>query len=201
MASARSFALSALRSNISRQSRGAIAQKQFPHGLAKAQPIQRALRPAFVPVRWHSAPSGRSKDYDFSAIRELSSSPSPERLLIGKQHHPRTQKPTHHPAHTNTQRATDVREPSEYEAGFIPGALNIPVKSQPDAMFLPEDEFEDRFGFSKPAMDKELVFYCKAGVRSSAAAQLAKQVGYTNVAEYRGSWMDWEKNGGEAGKP
>ena len=50
-------------------------------------------------------------------------------------------------------------------------------------------------------MDKELVFYCKAGVRSSAAAQLAKQYGYENVAEYRGSWMDWEKNGGQSSKP
>ena len=96
---------------------------------------------------------------------------------------------------------TDVREPSEYADGYIPTAINIPVKSSPDAMFLPEEEFEDRFGFAKPPMDKELVFYCKAGVRSSAAAQLAKQVGYENVAEYKGSWMDWERNGGESSKP
>lgn len=95
----------------------------------------------------------------------------------------------------------DVREPSEYEAGFIPGAINIPVKSQPDAMFLDEAEFEDRFGFSKPSMDQELVFYCKAGVRSSAAANLARQNGYENIAEYKGSWMDWENNGGQSSKP
>lgn len=68
-------------------------------------------------------------------------------------------------------------------------------------MFLPADEFEDRFGFEKPSAHKELVFYCKSGVRSSAAAQLAQQIGYQNVAEYRGSWLDWEKNGGEAKKP
>jgi rhodanese-related sulfurtransferase len=68
-------------------------------------------------------------------------------------------------------------------------------------MYLPADEFEDRFGFSKPSADKEVVFYCKSGVRSSAAAQLAKQIGYRNVSEYRGSWLDWEKNGGEASKP
>jgi len=95
---------------------------------------------------------------------------------------------------------TDVREPNEYEAGFIPGAINIPVKSQPDAMFLDEAEFEDRFGFSKPSMDQELVFYCRSGVRSSAAANLARQSGYEDIAEYKGSWMDWEKNGGQAGK-
>ena len=45
-----------------------------------------------------------------------------------------------------------------------------------------------------------LVFYCKAGVRSSAAAQLASQNGYEKVAEYRGSWLDWEKKGGETSK-
>jgi len=94
----------------------------------------------------------------------------------------------------------DVREPFEYEAGYIPTAINIPIKSQPDAMMLPADEFEDRFGFSKPSVDQELVFYCKAGVRSAAAAQLAEQIGYKNVAEYRGSWMDWEQNGGQASK-
>lgn len=106
-------------------------------------------------------------------VKSLSSSPSADTILI------------------------DVREPAEYKGGFIPGAINIPISSQPDAMFLPEDEFEDRFGFSKPDKDKELVFYCKAGVRSSAAAQLAQQHGYEKVSEYRGSWLDWQKNGGK----
>lgn len=77
----------------------------------------------------------------------------------------------------------------------------MPIMSQPDAIFLPEEEFEDRFGFSKPDPQKEMVFYCKSGVRSSAAAQLARQYGYANVAEYRGSWVDWQKNGGKATKP
>jgi len=95
----------------------------------------------------------------------------------------------------------DVREPAEYKDGYIAGAINIPIKSQPDAMFLPEDEFEDRFGFSKPDPEKEVVFYCKSGVRSSAAAQFAKQHGYSDVAEYRGSWLDWQKHGGQAMKP
>ena len=75
------------------------------------------------------------------------------------------------------------------------------MKTSPDAMFLPEEEFEDRFGFEKPSMDKEVVFYCKSGVRSSAAAQLAQQQGYNNVSEYRGSLLDWEKHGGPGAKP
>jgi rhodanese-related sulfurtransferase len=93
---------------------------------------------------------------------------------------------------------TDVREPAEYAAGYIPTAINIPVGSAPDALFMPAHEFEDKFGFEKPTADQELVFYCKAGVRSSAAAGLAKQVGYKSVGEYRGSWLEWSKNGGRA---
>jgi rhodanese-related sulfurtransferase len=90
----------------------------------------------------------------------------------------------------------DVREPHEYAAGFIPTALNIPITSQPDALFLSNEDFEDRFGFAKPLLDQEVVFYCRSGVRSAAAAQLAVQNGYTDVAEYQGSWLDWEKRGG-----
>ena len=143
-------------------------------------------------VRWHSAPPTSTKVYDFdgvssfnlhhipslltSQVKSFTESPSADRIII------------------------DVREPAEYENGFIPGAINIPISSNPDALLLPEDEFEDRFGFAKPAVDKEVVFYCKAGVRSSAAAQLAQQGGYKNIAEYRGSWMDWTKKGGKTEK-
>jgi rhodanese-related sulfurtransferase len=110
-------------------------------------------------------------------MKDASSKPSPDRILI------------------------DVREPHEYTAGFIPTSINIPVSSQPDALFLPPDEFEERFGFPKPDIDKEVVFYCKAGVRSKAAANLAEQSGYQKVSEYRGSWLDWQRNGGKAEMP
>jgi len=72
-------------------------------------------------------------------------------------------------------------------------AVNIPIASSPDALTLSPEEFEDRFGFAKPELEKEVVFYCKAGIRSSAAAQVAVGVGYRRVGEYRGSWVDWEK--------
>ena len=64
-------------------------------------------------------------------------------------------------------------------------------------MFLPHDEFLARFGWRKPRKDEEVVFYCRAGVRSSAAAKLAVKVGWEKVGEYRGSWLEWEKRGGE----
>jgi rhodanese-related sulfurtransferase len=71
------------------------------------------------------------------------------------------------------------------------------VTSKPDSWFITEEEFEDRFGFERPGKEKEVVFYCKAGVRSRTAAELARQGGWENVSEYPGSWLDWEKNGGE----
>ena len=141
-------------------------------------------------------PASRSRQYDFKQIRKITESPSDDLILIGRvQHLPLASKdaPINDPP--------DVREPSEVEAGYIPTAINIPIKSQPDALMLPDEEFEDRFGFAKPEMHKEVVFYCRSGVRSNAAAQLAQQAGYGNVAEYRGSWLDWQERGGPASKP
>lgn len=85
--------------------------------------------------------------------------------------------------------------------------MSIPLASQPDAYFLSPEEFETRFGFSKPGSSNgekknELVFYCKAGVRARAAAQLAVQAGYDpeRIAVYDGSWLDWVDKGGKVEK-
>ncbi|KAI4717376.1 hypothetical protein E4T48_06429 [Aureobasidium sp. EXF-10727] len=133
-------------------------------------------RPAtcLLQQRFHST-QGKpdNKIWDFDSVKQLTESPDASLVLI------------------------DVREPAEYEAGYIPGAINIPVGSAPDALFMPAHEFEDKFGFEKPTADQELVFYCKAGVRSSAAAGLARQVGYQKVGEYRGSMLEWKGKGGK----
>ncbi len=49
----------------------------------------------------------------------------------------------------------------------------------------------------RPDKAAEVVFYCKAGVRSRAAAGLAREAGWTSVGEYPGSWMDWSERGGK----
>ncbi|KAI2830059.1 hypothetical protein CBS147320_6971 [Aspergillus niger] len=98
----------------------------------------------------------------------------------------------------------DVREPAELSStGIIPSAVSVPLASQPDALFLTPEEFETRFGFPKPGVKgdeegAEIVFYCKAGVRARAAAQLAEQAGYeaSRLGVYDGSWLDWAKKGG-----
>ena len=85
----------------------------------------------------------------------------------------------------------DVREPVEYDDGHIPGAINLPFKSSPGALDLSEDDFLDNFGFDKPDKNKELVFYCLGGVRSTAAEELANTFGYKKRGNYVGSYEDW----------
>ena len=120
-----------------------------------------------------SSPSS-PKQYTFSEIAALTTSADGKHILI------------------------DVREPGELQStGRIPTAQNAPLASSPDFAFLPAAEFEDRFGFARPGPDDEVIFYCKSGVRSKAAAKLAQQAGFGGVvAEYPGSWTDWEANGG-----
>ncbi|MCJ1308310.1 hypothetical protein MMC25_001963 [Agyrium rufum] len=102
----------------------------------------------------------------------------------------------------------DVREPHELQkTGRIPTAENVPISSSPEAFFLPEDEFEERFGFQMPPKQPSegetdeqfggVVFYCKAGVRSRAAAVMAQQAGWRDVGSYAGSMDEWIGRGGE----
>ena len=125
-----------------------------------------------------SSSSPPPKLYTFTEIQALSSKPSPNRILI------------------------DVREPSELRTtGKIPTAQNLPITSSADGFFLPAEEFEERFGFQKPGKDDEVIFYCKAGVRSRAAATLAGQAGFGGkIGEFPGSWIEWSDKGGEVEK-
>ncbi|KAI1457548.1 Rhodanese-like protein [Annulohypoxylon moriforme] len=148
--------------------------------ISSARP--RPLRSPATERAWYSTGTPQSRFWSFEQInesraeKEASTTPS------------------------STPRVTliDVREPGEiHKTGRIPGAVNIPIVSYPDSFHISADEFRDRFGFERPEVDEKVVFYCKAGVRSRAAAEVAMMAGWTDVGEYPGSWMDWEKNGGD----
>ncbi|TVY48072.1 Thiosulfate sulfurtransferase RDL2, mitochondrial [Lachnellula occidentalis] len=164
---ATSFLLRASRSSVVSAPRQFRA---FPLPTSRATPL--AIRSQFRSYSQDSPP--QSKIYAFEDVQKLSTNPSPSRILI------------------------DTREPGELQSsGTIPGALNIPVVSQADSWFVTPEEFEDRYGFERPGKDVEVVFFCKAGVRSKAAAELARQAGWGKVGEYKGSWLDWEGKGGK----
>lgn len=72
----------------------------------------------------------------------------------------------------------DVREPHEYAAGHIPGALSMPLSAfDPAALPL--------------GSGKRVVFSCAAGVRSMQAAMIARSHGVAIDAHYRGGFRDW----------
>jgi rhodanese-related sulfurtransferase len=72
----------------------------------------------------------------------------------------------------------DVREPHEFAAGHIPGAISHPLSTfDPDE--LPADE------------GRRVVFSCASGVRSVRAIELAQAAGLDIDEHYRGGFKDW----------
>ena len=62
----------------------------------------------------------------------------------------------------------DVRTPEEFRDGAYPGARNIPLS-----------DLGRRLG--EIPKDKPVVLYCASGARSSSAARVMKQAGYSDV--------------------
>jgi len=78
----------------------------------------------------------------------------------------------------------DVREASEWEQGYVPGATHI-YKSY----------IEQQIEGVAPDRDQPLVLYCAGGVRSLFAAQTLAGMGYTNVASMSGGFQGWKTAG------
>jgi len=74
----------------------------------------------------------------------------------------------------------DVREPHEFAAGHIPGAVSHPLSSF-DPSALPEG--------------KRIVFSCAAGVRSARALEFAQAAGRDIREHYKGGFKDWASAG------
>ncbi|EPY51547.1 protein phosphatase Fmp31 [Schizosaccharomyces cryophilus OY26] len=128
--------------------------------------------PTGLSSRFFQTASFRSKVaiYDFEKVRDLSKRAKAESkgpILI------------------------DVREPSEYEAGSINTAVNLPVSKLEDALKLGEKEFMDTYGFHKPSIKDSVVVYCRSGARSTTASKILSGLGYDHVGNYTGSWLDW----------
>ncbi|MBA4222719.1 MAG: sulfurtransferase [Methylobacterium sp.] len=76
----------------------------------------------------------------------------------------------------------DVREPHEYAAGHIPGAVSLPL-SQFHPADLPNEP------------GKRIVLSCAAGVRSLRALEFAQAAGLDIDSHYLGGFKDWAMRG------
>ncbi len=77
----------------------------------------------------------------------------------------------------------DVREPHEWEAGHIDGAVHVPL-----------GELSDRLG--EVPSGRQLLVTCKAGGRSAKAVEFLVAQGYDAV-NLDGGMLDWA----QAGRP
>jgi sulfur-carrier protein adenylyltransferase/sulfurtransferase len=73
----------------------------------------------------------------------------------------------------------DVRQPSEYEEGHLPGAMLVPLPELVDAL-------------TRLDHSGTFVLYCAAGGRSRAAAQLMIHQGFQDVYQLEGGTYAWE---------
>ncbi len=78
----------------------------------------------------------------------------------------------------------DVREPAEYQAGHIEGAVNIPIRTLANNLDkLPADKATS------------IAVVCKSGIRAAYATMTLKMLGYNNVKDVVGGMLAWEKEG------
>jgi molybdopterin/thiamine biosynthesis adenylyltransferase/rhodanese-related sulfurtransferase len=85
----------------------------------------------------------------------------------------------------------DVREPEEWSAGHIPGALHVP-----------KSYLESRIEGAIPDRDKHVVLYCASGNRSAWAARtLIEDLGYGHVESMTGGFTLWKDRGYEVETP
>jgi rhodanese-related sulfurtransferase len=79
----------------------------------------------------------------------------------------------------------DVRNLSEFEAGHLAGAQNIPV-----------DEL--RFRLDEVPRGRPIVVHCKTSFRSHLALRILKENGWKDVRNLTGSWVAINALGGFA---
>ncbi len=69
----------------------------------------------------------------------------------------------------------DVRTPEEWNKGHHPKAILLPI-----------GDFVSELPKRVPDKNTKILFVCRKGIRSSAAASMARDMGYKNVAYVKG---------------
>ncbi len=84
----------------------------------------------------------------------------------------------------------DVREPAEYAAGSLPGAVNIP-RGVLEFKIEGHPVFQGR-------QEAEILVYCLTGGRSALAVESLQKLGWSHCASLDGGFSAWQQAGGAA---
>lgn len=86
-------------------------------------------------------------------------------------------------------------QPLAMRSGHIPGAINIDWKLNKDPArhnrMKSDAKIMEMLQDRRISKDKEIIVYCQTCHRSSLTYIMLKQVGYTNIKCYPGSWSEW----------
>ena len=74
----------------------------------------------------------------------------------------------------------DVRTPAEYAEGHVPGAINIP-----------NGELAARVAELTDAKGRDIVVYCRSGVRAAQAINVLDKAGYKRLFHLQGDYNRW----------
>ncbi len=101
----------------------------------------------------------------------------------------------------------DTRTPEEYDGskiradrgGHIPGATHLnwtELQHEVNGVKVLKSEAEIRTLLSSHGITerKEVIAHCQTGIRSSYATLVLQGLGYTQVKNYDGSWIEWANN-------
>jgi len=78
----------------------------------------------------------------------------------------------------------DIRTPEEWAGGRLPGSVMLDFF---------DDDFLERVG----ALDRSVPYlvYCRSGARSAKAVELMGQLGFPDLTDFTGGWLEWADSG------
>jgi thiosulfate/3-mercaptopyruvate sulfurtransferase len=92
-----------------------------------------------------------------------------------------------------TERFRGEVEPLDSKAGHIPGARNVPWRSNlgADWRFLPPEQLRRKYA---AAAGRDVIAYCGSGVSAGVDLLALELAGFSGARLYEGSWSDWSRH-------
>lgn len=83
----------------------------------------------------------------------------------------------------------DVREPYEFDEGYIDYAFNMPLGTVEKS--IEDDAYWRAQAWDKPGKDALIIIYSEKGKRGALAVERLRRLGYTNIFNLYGGYTLW----------